>query len=158
MQKRISYRDFQAVKSVAKAIDPKVRERESLKKKIEALAMEYKRAEEQINLLEAGIVNTLGIRVTDAVRKEITVTGTDPKTGKPIKSTKYVLTSNVSYDEAKKQYIIDLPDEPKEENIQVPSPDASGYGNDFDADKEKIQQEAEHQPDYIDPVEMNIFQ
>lgn len=111
MEKRISYRDFQSVKSVAKAIDPKMRERETLRKKIEVLAADYKACNEQISLLEAGIVKTLGFHVEELVKKVVEPTGaTDPKTGKPIKATKYLPTDIVSYDETKKQYVITLPD------------------------------------------------
>lgn len=111
MEKRISYRDFQSVKSVAKAIDPKMRERETLRKKIEVLAADYKACNEQISLLEAGIVKTLGFHVEELVKKVVEPTGaTDPKTGKPIKTTKYLPTDIVSYDETKKQYVITLPD------------------------------------------------
>ena len=111
MEKRISYRDFQSVKSVAKAIDPKMRERETLRKKIEVLAADYKACNEQISLLEAGIVKTLGFHVEELVKKVVEPTGsTDPKTGKPIKTTKYLPTDIVSYDESKKQYVITLPD------------------------------------------------
>ena len=111
MEKRISYRDFQSVKSVAKAIDPKMRERETLRKKIEVLAADYKACNEQISLLEAGIVKTLGFHVEELVKKVVEPTGaTDPKTGKPVKTTKYLPTDIVSYDETKKQYVITLPD------------------------------------------------
>lgn len=154
MEQRISYRDFQSVKSVAKAIDPKVRERETLTKKIQELAEQYKKVDAQINLLEQGIVQTLGFHVTDLVKKIVEPTGAnDPKTGKPIKVTKYVPTERVAYDAAKKQYVITMPDP---ENIAVPGPDASEWGNDFDTDTERIQQEADHQ-ETINPVDQTVL-
>ena len=133
MELRISFFQFQSVKNVAKAIDPKLREKATLQKKAIALKAELdeKRAklqkeidektnklkaefdacEQQINLLEAGIVQTLGFRVADVVKKVIEPTGkTDPKTGKALTVTKYLPTENVSYDEEAKEYIITLPD------------------------------------------------
>jgi len=108
MEKRISYMDFQSVRSVAKAIDPKLREKESIKKKIEKLAEEYKSCDAQIAALEAGIVAIVGCHVTDLVKKVIEP-GVDGK-GNPTKTTKYLPTNIVSYDQATKQYIVTLPD------------------------------------------------
>lgn len=134
MEKRISFFQFQSVKNVAKAIDPKLRERATLQKKaialkeeIEAkqaklqqeidektakLKAEFDNCETQINLLEAGIVQTLGFHVADLVKKVIEPTGkTDAKTGKPLTVTKYLPTDIVSYDETTKEYVITTPDE-----------------------------------------------
>lgn len=137
MEKRISFFQFQSVKAVAKAIDPKLREITALKKKAVALKEEadakrerlqkeidektarlkeeFDACQTQIDTLEAGIVQTLGFKVTDLVTKVIEPTGkTDPKTGKPIKITKYVPTSIVSYDKDTKEYVISVPDETPE--------------------------------------------
>ena len=137
MEKRISFFQFQSVKNVAKAIDPKLREKAALQKraialkaeleekkaklqkeideKTNKLKAEFDACEQQINLLEAGIVQTLGFRVADAVKKVIEPTGkTDPKTGKALTVTKYLPTENVSYDEEAKEYIITLSDEEPE--------------------------------------------
>lgn len=119
MEKRITYQQFQSAKSVAKAIDPLQRKIEPLKEKIKAMVEECKGYQEQVSALEAGIVNILGFHVTDLVKKVIEPTGAvDPKTGKPIKVTKYVPTDIVSYDEQHKQYVISIPDAPSvvEEN------------------------------------------
>lgn len=111
MEKRISYQQFQSVKAVAKAIDPIMRKVNPVKEKIEALVQEYKAYMTQVDALQAGIVQIIGFPVTDLVKKVIEPTGaTDPKTGKPIKTTKYVPTDIVSYDEQHKQYIITVPD------------------------------------------------
>jgi hypothetical protein len=134
MEKRISFFEFQSVKSVAKAIDPKLREKATLQKKAIALKeeleakqaklqqeidektakmkAEFDKNEKQISLLEAGIVQTLGFRVYDLVKKVIEPTGkTDAKTGKPLTVTKYLPTDIVSYDETAKEYVITTPDE-----------------------------------------------
>ena len=133
MEKRISFFQFQSVKAVAKAIDPKLRERVALQKKavllkeeIEAkqaklqaeidektskLKAEFDSCEAQINALEAGIVQTLGFKVTDLVKKVIEPTGKTDKNGKPLKETKYLPTDIVTYDSDTKEYVITTPDE-----------------------------------------------
>lgn len=117
MEKRISYFEFQSVKSVAKAIDPKVREREKLEAQAKELAEKYKAVQAEISLYEAGVVKNIGFHVTDLVKKVIEPTGkTDAKTGKPIKITKYLPTDIVSYDETTKEYVITVEDTPAGES------------------------------------------
>lgn len=108
MEKRISYSQFQSVKCVAKACDPLISKRNTIKSKIEKLAAEYKDCDTQIKSLEAGIVSVMGIHVEDLVKKVIEP-GVDAN-GKPKKTTKYLPTDIVSYDEQHKQYVITLPD------------------------------------------------
>ena len=140
MEKRISYSQFQQVKSAAKMIDPLQRKMQPLKNKIEALVSELKGLQTQANALESGIVSVLGFHVSDLVKKVIEPTGkTDPKTSKPIMVTKYLPTDIVSYDEHKKQYVINIPDGPV-----VPPTTAEGPGSDYDADVEVHQ---------IEPIE-----
>ena len=115
MTKRISYQQFQSVKSVAKAIDPIMRKVNPLKEKIETLVQEYKGYIAQVDALQAGIVQIVGFPVSDLVKKVIEPTGAVGKDGKPIKTTKYVPTDIVSYDEQHKQYIITTPDDSTEE-------------------------------------------
>ena len=105
MEKRISFNEFQSVKSVAKAIDPIIRKRESVKNKIEALVEEYKGYETQIKALEAGIVTIIGFHVEDLVKKVIEPDAHGNKV------TKYLPTDIVSYDNQTKQYVITTPDE-----------------------------------------------
>lgn len=115
MEKRISFFEFQSVKSVAKAIDPHVRQRNKLEAQIKKLVEEFKVEENKIKMLEAGIVNTLGFRVEQLVKKVIEP-GVDGK-GQPIKTTKYLPTDIVSYDEQAKQYVITIAEEE-----QAPAP------------------------------------
>lgn len=109
MQKRISYTQFQSVRAVAKAIDPIIRERNKLEAKLRSLISEYKDKKLQIEALEAGIVNVIGFHVEDLVKKVIEP-GVDSK-GNPTKTTKYLPTDIVTYDEATKQYVITIPDD-----------------------------------------------
>lgn len=145
MEKRISFFQFQSVRNVAKAIDPKLKERVALQKKAvllkqeldakraklqeeidrktSALKAEFDACEQQINLLEAGIVQTLGFHVSDVVKKVIEPTGkTDPKTGKALTVTKYVETDNVHYDKEKKEYVITISDG-EEAPAEAPEPE-----------------------------------
>lgn len=110
MEKRIKYQQFQQVKSAAKMIDPLKRKMAPLKKKVEALVTELKGYQTQIDALEAGIVTVIGFHVDDLVRKVIEPTGKEIN-GKPVMVTKYVPTDIVSYDEQKKEYVVNIPDE-----------------------------------------------
>ena len=107
MEKRISYSQFQSVKCVAKACDPLVSKRDKLKEKIKVLASEYEDLTTQINSFQAGIVKVIGLPVEQLVKK-VVEPGVDVN-GQPKKTTKYLPTNIVSYDEAHKQYVINLP-------------------------------------------------
>ena len=133
MEKRISYSQFQQVKSAAKMMDPNMRKIEALKKKIMPLVEEMKTLNALNNSLEEGIVGVIGIPVYQLVKKVIEPTGATGKDGKPIKVTKYLPTDIVSYDEQKKQYVIQIPD--GDETI-VPPTTKNVAGSDFDKDAE----------------------
>ena len=135
MEKRIPFVQFQSVKSVAKAIDPymrqkarleaqidglddefKVKAEEELKKlkerlkaqlaaKKEKLEVEIKGTDDQIAAIEAGIVSIIGFHVTDLLKKVI-----EPN-DKGIKETKYLPTDIVSYDTTTKEFVVTVPDE-----------------------------------------------
>lgn len=113
MEKTISYSQFQSVKRVAQACDPLRVKRDKLMDKITLLTEEYNDLDAQIASLEAGIRQVVGFRVEKLVKKVIEP-GVDVN-GKPKKTTKYLPTDIVSYDESKKLYVITTPDEPKEE-------------------------------------------
>lgn len=110
MEKRISYSQFQSVKCVAKACDPLISKRFKLKEKLDKLAKEYEDCNTQIQSLEAGIVSVIGFPVDKLVKKVIEP-GIDVN-GMPKKTTKYLPTDIVSYDEKHKQYIISVDDTP----------------------------------------------
>lgn len=133
MEKRISFFEFQSVKSVAKAIEPKLREQAKIKNQMEKLANEYKKCDADIAALESGVVNLIGFHVKDLVQKVVEETGRVDKEGNAVKVTKYVPTDIVTYDDTAKQYVIKTSDEetPAEEPVEAPVPEA---GNDFDVD------------------------
>lgn len=160
MEKRISFIEMQSVKSVAKAIDPYLRQKarleaqlsglddefkakaaealEKLKEKIKAdmaakqqkLNSEIEATEKQIAAVEAGIVSIVGFHVTDLVKKVI-----EPNE-KGIKETKYLPTDIVSYDKETKQFIITVPDE------EQPEPECPNH----EEPTEKPQEEPEEAP------------
>lgn len=113
MEKRISFDQFQSVKRVAQACNPLMVKREKIKAKIEALAKEYKDYDTQIASLEAGIKQVVGFRVEELVKKVIEP-GID-NNGQPKKTTKYLPTDIVSYDEKHKQYVITISDDDTED-------------------------------------------
>lgn len=110
MEKRISYSQFQSVKCVAKACDPLISKRAKLKEKIDKFTAEYDGCDTQIKSLEAGIVTVIGFPV-DMLVKKVIEPGVDVN-GLPKKTTKYLPTDIVSYDEKHKQYIISVDDTP----------------------------------------------
>lgn len=123
MEKRISFDQFQSVKRVAQACNPLMVKREKIKAKIEALNKEYSDYDTQIASLEAGIKQVVGFRVEELVKKVIEP-GVDAN-GQPKKTTKYLPTDIVSYDETKKQFIVSIPDdepEPLSEREETASP------------------------------------
>lgn len=113
MEKRISFDQFQSVKRVAQACNPLMVKREKIKAKIEALNKEYNDYDTQIASLEAGIKQVVGFRVEELVKKVIEP-GVDVN-GQPKKTTKYLPTDIVSYDETKKQFIVSIPDNDPED-------------------------------------------
>lgn len=145
MEKRISYSQFQQVKSAAKMIDPLQKKMASLMAKMRKVAEEYKENETQVKALEEGIVRILGFHVSDLVKKVIE-SGVDGK-GNPIKTTKYLPTDIVSYDSNKKQYVIQMPDPENTQEAIVPPTTEELPGSDFDADAEKISQELASGPE-----------
>lgn len=96
MEKRISFDAFQSVKRVAQACNPLMSKREAVKVKIAKLVKEYQDYDTQIQALEAGIVQVVGFRVEQLVKKVV----------EPNKPSKYVPTDMVTYDADKKQYVI----------------------------------------------------
>ena len=163
MEKRIPFFHFQSVKSVAKAIDPYLKTMDKLKSDVLAIKeayeakqaklkaefeekaakvkQEYDNCQLQIDSLETGILQVTGFHVAELVKKVIEPTGkTDPKTGKPIKVTKYLPTDIVSYDETAKEYVISVPD--AEGETVVPPTTENTAGSDYDKDAESFQEES----------------
>ena len=118
MEKRISFFEFQSVKSVAKAIEPKLREQAKIKNQIERLAEDYKKAQSEINAYEKGVVDLYGFHVAELVKKVVEVS-TD-KNGKEVKTAKYMPTDIVTYDNVTKEFIISVPDGESPEPQETP--------------------------------------
>lgn len=125
MEKRISYTQFQSVRAVAKAIDPIQREATKLETKIIALIEEQKAKKAQLDALEKGIVDIIGFHVSDLVKK-VVETSADGKT----KTTKYLPTDMVVYDEKTKQYVIKTEEE-EETGACTSAPEASNFPDDL---------------------------
>ena len=140
MEKRISYSDFQRVKNIAKSCDPSIRKKAALKAQIEKLAAEYKKEEQNIELLEAGIKSMIGFRVEQLVKKVIEPTGATDKAGKPIKVTKYVPTDIVTYDEQAKQYVITIPDEQDESAAEVLEPQEAPFSEGEESESSDVEE------------------
>lgn len=150
MEKRISFVQFQSVKSVAKAIDPflrqkarleaqidgledefKIKAEEELKKlkerlkvnlatKKEKLKAEIKGADSQIAAIEAGIVSIVGFHVTDLVKKV-----REPN-DKGELETKYITTGIVTYDNSTREFVVTVPDEPVADTSSCQPVEADG--------------------------------
>lgn len=123
MEKRISYSQFQSVKSVAKACDPLMVKKNKLKAKLDAIYEEYNNLSDQVSALEAGILKIIGFHVDDLVKKVIETS--QDKNGKEVKVTKYLPTEIVSYDKNNKQYIISVPDEKPSEPQETTETESS---------------------------------
>ena len=145
MEKRISVTEYRAAVNIAKACQPITTKRETIKAKMAKLQEEYDAYDKQIIAFEAGIKNLTGFRVQELVKRVVETTGTDPKTGKPIKTTKYVPTDIVKFDDVNKQYVIITPD--AELKMSAPEVMETAGGSDFDIDKD----------DAIEPAEFEIF-
>ena len=125
MEKRISYFEYQNAVSVAKIIDPMVRERakaqeqydklvdqhNTLMAKVEQKAAALQALDSEIEKYQSGIVKYIGFPVTDLVQKVMVPTGKMTPEGKPAMTAEFKPTDKVKYDEATKEYIITVPDE-----------------------------------------------
>ena len=184
MEKRISFVEFQSVKSVAKAIDPYLRLKSRLENQIASIDDEFKaKAEEeliklkarlkanmdakkekletalkendsQIAAIEAGIVSIIGFHVTDLVKKV-----REPNEKGDVE-TKYVPTEIVSYDNAAKEYVISTPDnseeEMQEEQPIVPPTTENSPGSDYDRDAESLETDEEVPTETSDEQNNNL--
>lgn len=153
MEKRISYFEFQSAKSIAKVSASTVAKRDKAEAAIKKAQEEYEKWDQQIKAIEKGIQELTGFRVEQLVKK-VVETGIDSKTGKQTKSTKYVPSDIVTFDESTRQYIINIPDENeevKETETVVPPTTEDSPGTDFDEDMKAV---AEGD---INPLDMSIF-
>lgn len=126
MEKRISYFEYQNAVSIAKLIDPMVREKakaleqydklvdqhNKLMAKVEQKAATLQALDDEIEKYQSGIVKYIGFPVTDLIQKVMVPTGKMTPEGKPAMTAEFKPTNKVRYDEATKEYIITTPDEP----------------------------------------------
>ena len=140
MEKRISYFEYQNAVSVAKLIDPMVREKakaleqydklvdqhNKLMAKVEQKAATLQALDSEIEKYQSGIVKYIGFPVTDLVQKVMVPTGKMTPEGKPAMTAEFKPTDKVKYDEATKEYIITTPDEPA-----LPSDSSEDKENEF---------------------------
>ena len=122
MEKRISYFEYQNAVSVAKIIDPMVRERakaqeqydklvdqhNTLMAKVEQKAATLQALDKEIDAYQAGIVKYIGFPVTDLVQKVMVPTGKMTPEGKPAMTAEFKPTDRVKYDETTKEYVITI--------------------------------------------------
>ena len=133
MEKRITYFEWQNALSVAKIIDPMIREKIKVQEQYDKLADQHSKLmskigekaasiqalDKEIEAYQAGIVKYIGAPVTDLVQKVMIPTGKMTPEGKPAMTAEFKPTDRVKYDDTTKEYIITMPD----------------AGNDFDVDK-----------------------
>lgn len=139
MEKRISFFEFQNAVSVAKLIDPYVKQLQeaeavkakldenlkTLNEKIEKNNKAIEDAQRNIDGYEAGIVKIIGFHATDLVKKVMVPTGKTTPAGKAAVAAEYVPSSIVKFDEATKEYVITI----------VPPTTEGMPGSDYDIDK-----------------------
>lgn len=123
MEQQISPRDFQSIINVAKACDPIFKKREKAQEAIRKASKELRRVthewqiyEEQITLYEQGVVENTGYHVTDLVKK--VVEPSVDSLGKEHKSTKFIPTDKVRYDQYLGKYIINTPEKEQQSTIE----------------------------------------
>ena len=126
MEKRISYFEYQNAVSIAKLIDPMVREKakaleqydklvdqhNKLMAKVEQKAATLQALDDEIDKYQSGIIKYIGFPVTDLIQKVMVPTGKMTPEGKPAMTAEFKPTNKVRYDEATKEYIITTSDEP----------------------------------------------
>lgn len=160
MEKRISFFEYQNAVSVAKIIDPYLRQKEKVQSqysklleqqskllsKIDETGHELSKLDKEINAYEAGIVKLLGFHTTDLIQKVMVPTGKMTPEGKPAMTAEFKHTNIVKYDETTKEYVITKPDAEQpdhdmpagtEESI-IPPTTENKPGSDFDKDKEAV--------------------
>lgn len=117
--KKLTIRNFAAIKRIAQNVNPLVVKKNRMLAQAKKILLEVKEIEEEIKGYEAGVV-----ALTDGYQSEALVTKVVENTGKldkdnaPIKVTKYIPTSLVTFNEEENCYYI--PDFKKEEDVETP--------------------------------------
>lgn len=121
MKKEISVQQYRSLVRIAQACDPSVAKKNALAAKIAALQEQIDCEQANIDAMDAGARAMTGLPI-EALIKKVIIPGTDAN-GKPTKTTKYVPTDILTYDEAKKKYVITVgEDEPADAPVEEETP------------------------------------
>ena len=117
--KKLTVRNFAAIKRIAQNVNPLVVKKNRMLAQAKKILLEVKEIEEEIKGYEAGVVALTGGYQSEAlVTKVVENTGKVDKDNAPIKVTKYIPTSLVTFSEEENCYYI--PDFKKEEDVETP--------------------------------------
>ena len=117
--KKLTIRNFAAIKRIAQNVNPLVVKKNRMLAQAKKILLEVKEIEEEIKGYEAGVVAlTDGYQSEALVTKVVENTGKVDKDNAPIKVTKYIPTSLVTFSEEENCYYI--PDFKKEEDVETP--------------------------------------
>ena len=117
--KKLTIRNFAAIKRIAQNVNPLVVKKNRMLAQAKKILLEVKEIEEEIKGYEAGVVAlTDGYQSEALVTKVVENTGKVDKDNAPIKVTKYIPTNLVTFSEEENCYYI--PDFKKEEDVETP--------------------------------------
>ena len=115
--KKLTIRNFAAIKRIAQNVNPLVVKKNRMLAQAKKILLEVKEIEEEIKGYEAGVVALTGGYQSEAlVTKVVENTGKVDKDNAPIKVTKYIPTNLVTFSEEENCYYI--PDFKKEEDVE----------------------------------------
>ena len=121
--KKLTVRNFAAIKRIAQNVNPLVVKKNRMLAQARKILLEVKGIEEEIKGYEAGVIALTGGYQSEAlVTKVVEDTGKVDKDNAPIKVTKYIPTSLVTFSEEENCYFI--PDFEKEEEAGTPEENA----------------------------------
>lgn len=117
----ISVSQYRSLIRIAQACDPSVTKKNALAAKIAVLQEQIDFEQANIDAMDAGARAMTGLPI-EAIIKKVIIPGTDAN-GKPIKTTKYVPTDIIAYDETRKKYVITIDDdEPADAPVEEEAP------------------------------------
>ena len=117
--KKLTIRNFAAIKRIAQNVNPLVVRKNRMLAQAKKILLEVKEIEEEIKGYEVGVVALTGGYQSEAlVTKVVEDTGKVDKDNNPIKVTKYIPTNLVTFNEEENCYYV--PDFKKEEDVETP--------------------------------------
>ena len=118
--KKLTVRNFAAIKRIAQNVNPLVVKKNRMLAQAKKILLEVKEIEEEIKGYEAGVVALTGGYQSEAlVTKVVEDTGKVDKDNAPVKVTKYIPTSLVTFNEEENCYYIPEFNANKEEAAPV---------------------------------------